>query len=145
MYTIGFVSNLDPRVEEDLTTLSRSTGATYTWAKNTAELQTIYRRIAGELKTEAGVDTTMDLSFQDIEVNDTPEPGREVFAYRHIEGISTRITSWIDNETGHHVIVQPHTADQTVDCGGRSGPPLQDPTRSGCIRPGQRPTLPEPS
>ncbi|EJG07652.1 von Willebrand factor type A [Methanofollis liminatans DSM 4140] len=115
VYTIGFVSNLDPRVEEDLTTLSRSTGATYTWAKNTAELQTIYRRIAGELKTEAGVDTTMDLSFQDIEVNDTPEPGREVFAYRHIEGISTRITSWIDNETGHHVIVQPHTEDQTAD------------------------------
>jgi len=115
VYTIGFVSVLNKNVEDDLTTLSTSTGATYTWAKDTEELKSIYQKIAGDLKTDAGVNTTMDLYFHYLEVNEEYKPGSEVFSYRHIDDVSTAITSWIDNETGRHIIVQPHTEDQTAD------------------------------
>lgn len=117
LYMISFSNSITPGSQtwNTMDTLAEETGGKHYHAVTGDDLSRVYTEIAGELKTEAGVDTTMDLSFQDIEVNDGQRPGREVFAYRHIEGISTSIASWIDNETGHHVIVQPHTEDGTAD------------------------------
>jgi hypothetical protein len=60
----------------------------------------VYTQIAGELKTTAGVNTVMNLNFDDIIVNGNHTPGSQVFSYNYtpynpgppVEG-STRITS----------------------------------------------------
>lgn len=115
LYTIGFASDLSA-VEPYLTRLSGAANGSYTWAGNEEELKEVYTTIAGELKTEAGVNTAMDISFQNVEVNGTPVlDGREVFTYLHIPDVSTNIESWIDNETGYYEIVPLHTEDQTAD------------------------------
>jgi len=100
---------------DTMTVLAESTGGFHEHAPDAEKLAEIYRRIAGDLKTEAGVDTVMDLRFQSVRVNDDYKPGEEVYTYQHIDTVSTNIASWIDNETGHYVIVQPHTEDQTAD------------------------------
>ena len=115
IYSIGFASALNSNVEEDLGVLSEATGGKYVWAGNEAELRKVYTDIAGELKTEAGVDTQMDVSFKNVEVNEAPVSGADVFDYVYAAGTSTTISSWVDNETGHYDIVPFTTIDQTAD------------------------------
>lgn len=84
LYTIGFASDLS-RVEPYLEILSNSTRGRYTWAGNEAELKEVYSEIAGELREEAGVNTTLVLDFTNVKVStNTSEwtvPGKEVFSY----------------------------------------------------------------
>jgi len=112
LYTIGFASDLSA-VEPYLTLLSQSANGNYTWAGNEEELKEVYAAIAGELKTEAGVNTTMDILFENVEVNGILVDGRDVLEYVYAPGESTVIESWIDNETGHYQVIPFHTEDQT--------------------------------
>ncbi len=112
VYSIGFASKLDSNVERDLGVLSEATGGNYVWAGNEAELRNVYTTIAGELKTEAGVDTELDVVFENVEVNGNLTTGTSVFDYVNEENVSTTIESWIDNETVHHYEIIPrHTRD----------------------------------
>jgi hypothetical protein len=113
IYTIGFASKLNTNVEEDLRVLSEATGGKYVWAGNAEDLKRVYTDIAGELKTEAGVDTSMTV-FQNVEINEAPKAAFEVFDYRYVPDKSTAIESWIKNETGNHTIIS-NTTDQTKD------------------------------
>ena len=112
IYTIGFASKLDPNVERDLGILSNATGGKYVWAGNAEELNKVYTDIAGELKTEAGVDTSMAL-LQNVETGGATIDAFKVFDYKHVPGKSTTIESWIDNETGRHTVIPFKTIDQT--------------------------------
>jgi hypothetical protein len=98
IYSIGFASVLNSNVEEDLGVLSEATGGEYVWAGNEDELREVYTTIAGELKTEAGVNTTMNLEFGTVSVNSTLTG--DVFEYEHLDPVSTRmIKYWTDNKT----------------------------------------------
>jgi len=113
IYTIGFASKLNTNVEKDLRVLSEATGGKYVWVGNAEDLKRVYTDIAGELKTEAGVDTNMTV-FQNVEINGTPKAAFEVFDYRYVPSKSTAIESWIKNETGDHTIIS-NITDQTTD------------------------------
>ncbi|WP_292521010.1 VWA domain-containing protein [Methanoculleus sp.] len=115
LYMITFAYKPDKIVSETMEILSSSTGGFYEHARNGDELTDIYTRIAGELRTEAGVDTELDIAFENVEVNERFECGADVFDYVPMNGVSTTIESWVDNETGRHMIVPLHTIDQTAD------------------------------
>ncbi|MGE4375627.1 MAG: hypothetical protein AB7D01_08005, partial [Methanoculleus sp.] len=102
-------SVLNSSVEVDLGVLSEATGGEYVWAGNEDELREVYTDIAGELKTEAGVNTTMTV-FENVEVNETPIDAFEVFDYRHENGVST----YILNKSGNGTILYEGTIDQTA-------------------------------
>uniref|UniRef100_UPI002628635D VWA domain-containing protein n=1 Tax=uncultured Methanofollis sp. TaxID=262500 RepID=UPI002628635D len=100
LYTIGFASDLKD-VEPYLTRLSEGANGTYTWAKNEDELKKVYSDIAGQLKTEAGVNTTLSLDFTSVKVktnNTTPRsiPGHEAFGY---DPYTRERMDWITNGT----------------------------------------------
>jgi len=115
IYSIGFASVLDSNVERDLGILSEATGGEYVWARDEAALKNVYTEIAGELKTEAGVDTGLDIVFENVEVNEAFVSGTEVFDYVHEDGVSTTVKSWIDNRTPPYEIIPLTTIDQTAD------------------------------
>ncbi|MDD4255656.1 MAG: Ig-like domain-containing protein [Methanofollis sp.] len=114
IYSIGYADSISSGGRSTLRTLAETTGGKY-YDGDAANIDDVYSQIAGDLKTEAGVDTMMDLSFQNVQVNNAPVPGEDVFAYQYIPGVSTNIASWIDNETGHYDPVPLHTEDQTAD------------------------------
>ncbi|MBP2146564.1 hypothetical protein J2129_002018 [Methanofollis sp. W23] len=115
LYPITFAYSPGQTVTGTMNELASLTGGFYEHAPGGDELAGIYERIAGELKVEAGVDTSVDLSFKNVEVNGASMPGDDVFEYVHADGISTVIESWIENETGRAVVVPRHTEDQTAD------------------------------
>jgi len=115
LYTITFAYKPGPTVNETMRILATSTDGFYEHAGSGEELTDIYERIAGVLKTEAGVDTRMSLDFGTIRVNDEDRDGSGVFTYIHEANISTTIESWVDNETGPHEITPFHTINQTDD------------------------------
>ncbi len=115
LYTITFAYDPGATVSETMGILSTSTGGFYEHARSGDELTDIYKRIAGVLKTEAGVGTGMALDFDTIRVNDEDRKGEDVFAYVHEDGESTTIKSWVDNETGPHEIIPLKTVNQTDD------------------------------
>lgn len=115
IYSIAFTEDITSGGRETLRQLAETSGGKYYYAPSGDDLEAVYTEIAGELKTEAGVDTTIDLSFENVEVNGASMPGDEVFEYVYADGISTVIESWIENETGRSVVVPRHTEDQTPD------------------------------
>jgi len=115
LYAITFAYDPGETVGETMRVLATSTGGFYEHAQSGDQLADIYERIAGELKTEAGVDTRVDLDFGTILVNADSREGGDVFTYIHEDGVSTTIESWVDNETGHHEIIPKKTIDQTDD------------------------------
>lgn len=114
LYMITFAYNPSTTVQDTMRILSTSTGGFYEHARNGDDLTDIYERIAGELKTEAGVDTELNVVFENVEVNGNLTNGTSVFDYVHEEDVSTTIESWIDNETVHHYEIIPrYTRDDT--------------------------------
>ena len=68
IFTIGFADTITPGGRDTLRILAESTGGKYYNASAT-NIADVYTAIAGELKTEAGVNTQVDLNFENIEVN----------------------------------------------------------------------------
>jgi len=120
VYTIGFAQTLTPRVVQDITILSEATGGSYVWAGNEEDLTAVYTQIAGELITEAGVNTTLDLSHDNIEINMTVFQGGDIFEYVPKTLVSHYNTKgdeivWVDG--------YPKEIDQTDDWLGIPPPP----------------------
>lgn len=115
IFTISYSESLSNDARSTLRKVAESTGGKYYHAPDPDALGPIYTAIAGELKTEAGVDTKLDVAFENVEVNGAFESGADVFDYVYQDGISTAIESWVENETGHYEIIPPHTIDQTGD------------------------------
>jgi Mg-chelatase subunit ChlD len=112
IYAIGYAADISDYGRTTLRTLAESTGGKY-YTGTAANIAEIYQTIAGELKTVAGVNTTMNLNFQNVNVTynnlTTATPGDEVFAYQHVGGESTFVSSW--NNSGilpDHVPIPPY-------------------------------------
>jgi hypothetical protein len=93
LYMISFASTLDPQAISDMRIMANATGGFYEHAPDAAKLNEIYTKIAGELRTSAGVNTTMDLDFENVSMNNITVPGNKVFDYVYLDGVSTHITN----------------------------------------------------
>ncbi|RXE55742.1 hypothetical protein ABH15_05785 [Methanoculleus taiwanensis] len=93
IYVIAFAFTPDNVVSTTFRSMAEHTGGFYRHAPNTQDLTDIYSEIAGELKTEAGVNTEMSVEFETVEVNGTLEAGADVFDYVYVPGSSTLIKS----------------------------------------------------
>ncbi|ABN56486.1 MULTISPECIES: Ig-like domain-containing protein [Methanoculleus] len=116
LYMISFSDDIvnGSHTWNTMETLASETGGTHYHAPSDSDLAQVYTEIAGELKTEAGVDTELDVVFENVEVNGNLTTGTSVFDYVNEENVSTTIESWIDNETVHHYEIIPrHTRDDT--------------------------------
>ena len=99
IYTIAFADSISTGGRTVLQRLAEYTGGKYYEASAT-DIADVYTAIAGELRTEAGVNTQMDLNFDQIEVNYevvTMNETYQVFDYISDGSTSTRIHSY--NET----------------------------------------------
>ncbi|MCQ1538699.1 VWA domain-containing protein [Methanocalculus taiwanensis] len=120
VYTIGFAQILNSNVVRDITLLSEATGGSYVWAGDEEELTAVYTQIAGELITEAGVNTTLQLSHDNILINMTVWGGGELFDYVPM----TRLSHY--NQGGDDIVWiegYPKSIDQTDDWIGINPPP----------------------
>lgn len=111
IFTISYSESLSSDARSTLRTIAESTGGRYYHAPDPDALGPIYTEIAGALKTEAGVDTRLDVVFDNVEVNGNLTSGSGVFDYVYEGGASTVIESWIVNETGNHTVIPRHTRD----------------------------------
>lgn len=117
IYTIAFTKDIgtNSNTWNTMKILADATGGKYYHADSAEGLSGVYTDIAGELKTEAGVNTEITLDFGTIRVNDDDRNGRDVFSYVYENEVSTVIESWVENETGHHGIIPLTTINQTDD------------------------------
>ena len=94
IFTIAFAQGISSGGKSTLQLLASKTGGKYYEAPTGAQLAGIYTDIAGSLQDTAGVNTAMNLSFQNIPVNNVTFPGNEVYRYRHIPMHSTLVNTW---------------------------------------------------
>jgi hypothetical protein len=70
----------------------------YYFAPSTTQLSQIFQTILGKVQTDAGVNTQMNLNFQNVNVTfnnvTTQNDGKIVFGYNYTKGESTWVTSW---------------------------------------------------
>lgn len=97
LYSISFGNGLTEWGNSTLDKLATSTGGKHYHAPTGDKLADIYKDIAGELKTEAGVNTEMDVVFDNLELNNesvlnlVSDP---ILEYEYEDGASTLIMSW---------------------------------------------------
>ena len=91
IYTIALGS--EPYMDQ-LQAYADETGGKAYVATSGLDLEGIYSSIAGELHTQAGVGTTMDLAFHDVEVNGALIPGLDALKYVCIPPVSTHEFSY---------------------------------------------------
>jgi len=117
IYSIAFAEDMTSEGRATLEILANSTGGKYYEATAT-NIGDVYTAIAGDLKTEAGVNTTMTLFYDKVvldyviqEVNET----NQFMEYQYIPGISSYITSYFTNgqPMPSHTPPYPFTLDQT--------------------------------
>jgi len=98
LYTIGFSAHstdFDPQAITDMQVMANATGGFYSYAPDAATLSQIYTKIAGDLKNDAGVNTTMLADFQNVNVTGVSVPGPQVYDYVYNSSASTKIR-WQD-------------------------------------------------
>jgi len=100
IYSIAFGSDVTDT--ETLSILANSTGGKFYSAPDEEELEQIYKDIAGELQEAAGVDTEMELMFQNVELNNVSVPNTSedpVLEYVYDFERSTAIENFYGNGT----------------------------------------------
>jgi len=83
IYSIGYAADISTGGRNTLRILAESTGGQY-FDGDAANIEDIYKIIAGQLQEEAGVDTMMDLRYEQIEVSSnivTVNETYHVFSY----------------------------------------------------------------
>ena len=118
IYSIAFKDGISGDGIETLQILANSTGGKYYYAPNSSQLADIYTSIAGELKTEAGVNTAMDMCFETLEVNNISHPNtgdNPIVSYEYEDGVSTLVKSWNDTGSEGSPNIRDETLNQTVD------------------------------
>ena len=101
LYMIGFASTLDPLGVSDMQVMANATGGFYQYAPDAAKLTEIYTKIAGDLKTIAGVNATMAVDFGNVNVTDVSVPGAEVYDYIYNSTLpfASTMIKWQDGVT----------------------------------------------
>jgi hypothetical protein len=85
LYLDGAPNNDQKQNIVQMSELANRTGGKMFIPTTPEELKQVYIDIAHELQTLAGVNATMDLDFQNVEVNSTPMDGGLVFDYVPVE------------------------------------------------------------
>jgi hypothetical protein len=80
IYSIAYGGSISSGGQTTLQTLAESTGGKYYTASAT-NIGDVYRQIAGELRTEAGVDTKVTLDYGTVMVNNESDTSGKVFEY----------------------------------------------------------------
>ena len=117
IYSIALGNGLSSVGNGTLKILANNTGGKYYYAPTGDDLAGIYTSIAGELKTDAGVNTAMDLNFDHIELNNVSTKNtiaNPILEYEQKAAVSTLIKSWnaLGSEKSPN-IRGPLTIDQT--------------------------------
>ena len=81
VYLDGSPTNDNKKVLVMMDELANRTGGKLFTPTTPEELRQAYIDIAGILRTLAGVNATMQVNYQNVEVNSTPMPGKDVFDY----------------------------------------------------------------
>ncbi|MBP2133673.1 hypothetical protein J2128_001627 [Methanomicrobium sp. W14] len=113
IYSIAFGSGLSSDGVYTLEQLAERTGGTY-YAANSANINDVYREIAGDLKRDAGVNTVMDLDFSNVEINNVTvsnSPDNPALSYVYAYDESTVIGKV--NSTA--IVIPRYTEDDTDD------------------------------
>jgi len=111
IYTIAYGTQVTSTGREALRLLAETSGGKY-FEASASNIDDVYVAIAGELRNEAGVGTSMDLDFNNVEVNTEKPPIDEIFQYVPDDLKSTKIHSYIGPETN---VVNHTVIDQTDD------------------------------
>jgi len=99
---------------DELQSYADETGGEFYSATAGDDLSSIYEDIADELQYIAGVDTSMDVCFDNVLVTNVTVPdGKCVFSYEYIDGSSTLLNKY--NDTVNPISPYPYTIDQTSD------------------------------
>lgn len=114
IYSIGFAQDISTGGRNTLRILAESTGGQY-YDGDAANIDEIYTAIAGQLQEEAGVDTTMDMGYDQIEVNYDIVAVNETYkVFGYVP--STNIDSYDLNMTRPvHDPAYPYTIDQSEE------------------------------
>ena len=102
IFSIAYADGISSECRAVLQALAKDTGGSYYYAPSGDDLKKIYEDIAGELKEAAGVDTKMELMFQNIEINNEtlPNTGTDsVLEYVYDHDISTLVENYYSNGT----------------------------------------------
>lgn len=110
IYTIGFGNSPSTDTTNVLKILANATGGYYQDAPDPNDLNELYTNIAGDLKKSAGVNTTMQATFDNVNVSGVTFPGGDVYQYIYDPAASTKII-WQDGVTN----VTNQTADWNDD------------------------------
>ncbi|MDD3934513.1 MAG: hypothetical protein PHP55_11685, partial [Methanoculleus sp.] len=110
IYAITYSPNPSASANKTMETLAEVSGGKSYNASTKNALIEVYKQIADDLKTEAGVNTTMDIAFENVEVDSVPISGDQVFDYVYASPNSTRIYSYFNNGT---VVTGPYARDDT--------------------------------
>jgi hypothetical protein len=100
IFSIAYADGISSQCRAVLQTLAEDTGGKYYYAPKGDALADIYKDIAGELKEAAGVDTSMELMFQDVEINKETLPNTDddpILEYVYDPGKSTFIENIYGN------------------------------------------------
>ena len=83
LYMISYAaaSNFNSQAILDMGTMANATGGFYAAAPDAKTLALIYTEIAGDLQTAAGVNTTMNMSFKNVNLTGVTVPGANVLSY----------------------------------------------------------------
>lgn len=105
IYSIAYGADISSSGKTTLQTLALGSGGKYYEASAT-DIDDVYVQIAGDLQDEAGVNTTMSVNFDTVNVTGVSVPGTEVYDYVFNPDKSTLIT-WQDGNA--------NVTDQTDD------------------------------
>jgi len=115
IYPVYYAWSNSQDQEEVPKKLAEQTGGKYFTADDHTKLNDVLADIAEDLKRHAGVDTVVDLDFGEVLVTNMTYPGNDVFDYVHEVGVSTNITSWVDNGTGYYDVIPAYTRNDTTN------------------------------
>jgi len=121
IFTVALGNESWESLHPQLQSYALKTGGKFYWAKDATSLTDIYTDIAGELKTEAGVNTQVDLNFENIEVNYevvAMNSTYKVFDYvpnnptstnvHHYNATTTFLNTWINQSDQWNNVTKPY-------------------------------------
>jgi hypothetical protein len=117
IYSIGYAEDISTDGRNTLRILAESTGGKY-YNGDAANIADIYRSIAGDLQTMAGVGTEVDLKYDTLEVDNLTVTVNDT--YRVFDYVpETHVDSTLANGTRPaHEPSYPYTVDQTAEFNG---------------------------
>jgi len=121
IFTVALGNESWQTLHPQLQSYATKTGGKFYWARDATGLTGIYTDIAGELKTEAGVNTQVDLNFENIEVNYqvvTMNSTHKVLDYvpinpnstrvKHYNATTTFIDTWVNQSDQWNNAISPY-------------------------------------